>query len=1226
MAGASELVDVVERRLDFLERLLEDPLRKHELVDELGHSRSTVNRAIDELEAAGLVAAATDGYRTTLTGRLLARGYRRFLTVANDVDAASEALAPLGSDASIEPVALRDADVFRAAAPDPYRPLERLDEVLAGADAVAAALPALPYPRLLDRCRRAAADGRVDLALSDSTYRHARDRYADTLAGLARRGGAAVSVVDAVDVGVLVADDAALLLVFDEDGRVHGAIESTDPEAVAWARDRVDRLAAAGRDAGEELAAMEAVHADPADGASGFDGRLGSADDGGEALAEQGFATFDDDLLGRDPDPTAPLRATPSFAEVDAGYALDRTAARDGGRRSVADELIEGLAAGDDRVLVGPRGSGKSTVCRLAAVRWYRSGRGPVLYRAGDGGGAFTATERLRERATAADGHALVVVEDAVDPDAAEAVSVARTLADRDDVSFLFDARAAAYDDPDSLPLSPADLGYRRRIEAVRMPRLDEREAERFAEHVADLVGGPPVADPAALLDGIRGSGPNAPVVDGSGDAESGAAAAEADRPGELLCLLHHLVRAGGRATGDAPVRSPERGDGAGSEVDSGDGPPTGPETGFEASVEAAVRDVVDRPPPTADVAVLVNLLNVAGAREVRELAYALVGDGERGRDASPEAVRRALGRLEGSVLVPAPGDPDRTVHEEWSVLFLERLLDREPEPVVARRVGRVATRLLSLADDPARRSRVRRAVGGDAPATDRIERDPEEWASEMTRRLYGVGRRYPRLAGLYGRVRYSWIDLPDACPPELRDRAPEWVARMYVDAGDLDGAVEALDAWRPTDEAGEAERQRGLGDVARRRGEHDAARERYERSAELFESAGDRRGLAAAIRGCAQAAHFAGDYEAAYEDASQAYAVAAAIDDPIATAKALMDAGNALDALDATDAVVDHYRVAGDLFRAYDDLHGEANVRANLAVARRRRGELAAAERAAERALDGYRTVGDEHREAVVLLTLGAIAEQRGAADEAAARAREARDAAERVGADLYRALAVSNLGSAAQLAGDLDRAERLLRDALGSFEALDADDRCAMAAATLADVAVDRGDLEGADRWIDRADAALGDRANPRRRAILDRLRGAVALRRGEPDDAERAVADAISRAREGGFTDVEARALADFGAIAAEHGDAAAAADRLTEAIDLAREVEYARALVEAADGMTDLLSDRDASALDPTAPDPIPEESAAAPAAYRELADRWRADGVGVAFGAGSAGGS
>jgi len=115
-------------------------LRKHELVDELDHSRSTVNRAIDELEAAGLVAGETDGYRTTLTGRLLAQSYRRFLTVAADVDAASETLArSVPTSHSRRPRCGRRHLPRRG--PDPYRPLERLDAVLADADSIAAALP-----------------------------------------------------------------------------------------------------------------------------------------------------------------------------------------------------------------------------------------------------------------------------------------------------------------------------------------------------------------------------------------------------------------------------------------------------------------------------------------------------------------------------------------------------------------------------------------------------------------------------------------------------------------------------------------------------------------------------------------------------------------------------------------------------------------------------------------------------------------------------------------------------------------------------------------------------------------------------------------------------------------------------------------------------------------------------------------------------------------------------
>ena len=1255
MSEPSELVGVVERRLDFLERLAAEPLRKHELVDALGHSRSTVNRAIDELEAAGLVAGETDGYRTTLSGRLLANSYREFLTVADDLATAGDVLDPLGADVDVSPAILRGAATYRAAAPDPYRPLEVLDDALADAEAVSAALPGFPYPRVADRLRRvAAAGGSVDLALAERAYRHASERFADDLGAVARRDDCRIAAVDAVDAGVVAADDTALLLTFDGDGTLHGAAASTDPEAVAWAEAAVDDLVDRGREAGEALAAIGGTETGEAGGersesdgsgeatgdgtpdatdrasrdggpeprgrsdAGGLFGRIGSGDEGDGALSAQGFHAVDEERLAGDPDPYGPLRATASFPEVDAGHVLDRTAVRDGERRSIAGLLVEGLAAGTDHALVGPPGSGKSTVCRSVAVEWFRSGRGPVTYRRSDGGDAFAATERLRERVVEGEGHHLVVVEDVVDPGAAEAVAVARDLADRDDVSFLFDAREEPYDDPDGLPLSPADLRYRRSIETVRMPRLDEREVERFVRHVADRTGTTPAADPAALLADVR--------------------RADDERVGELLALVHRLVRATEGRPGrvdeavEAPDDGPETDRDAADATRAGD---AGPRSGLETAVEEAVRELRNRPPPTVGVAVLVNLLNVAGVGDARTLAYALVDNPEEGGAAgaddgtspSVDAVRRALDRLVGTALVGSGDGEYRTVHEEWSVSFLERLLEREPEPVVAKYVGRGVSQVLALADDPVRRARVRRAVGGDAPTVDQIERDPSAWAAETVRAVYGVGRRYPRLAGLYGRVRYAWIDLPDACPADLRDRPPEWVARMYVDAGDLDGATAALDAWRPVDEAGAAERQRGYGDVARRRGEYDAARERYERAEELFAAAGDRGGLAAAVRGRAQAAHFDGDYEVAYEAASRAFAIAAALDDPIAMAKALMDIGNALDALDATDAVLAHYRVAGDLFRAHDDTHGEANVRTNLAVALRRRGDLDAATRTASRALDGYRTVGDEHREAISLLNLAAFAEQRGAVAEAVARASEARTVAERVGSEMYEAFALSHLGSAAQFAGDLERADRFLASAAERFDALDADARCAMVTAIQAEVAIDRGDLTAAERRVERTASLLDDHAGDKRLGELDRVRGRLALARGDGDAAATALRSAVDAAQAGGFRQSEAEALAALGAAEAERGDDAAAADRLRAALDMGRRAEDARAIVAAADRLADLLGeesdstapiDRDAlaAALRESPPEPVAAESAADPAAYRAVADRWRADEGGV----------
>ena len=1235
MDDSSALVEVVQRRLDFLETLSGGAFRKHELVDEIGCSRSTVNRAIDELEAESLVTRETDGYRTTLTGRLLASSYRDFLTAAADVDDTREVLSPLGATIELSPVALRNAETYRAAGPDPYRPLERLDSAVVDATVAHIAVPTLPYPRLLDRLRDLAGgegahtDGTngtepaptnedaVTIVLADTLYRHARTRFPADIGTVASSPGVTVATVNRVDVGLVVTDEVCLTLVFDDDGGLHGITESTDPTAIEWARGHVRSLAGGGDDVTGELADLSGRDGVDA-GASGFIGRPAAED--GASLTAQGFSVLDDDRLTGKTDPTAPLRASPSFTEVAAGHVLERTAPTpDGdGRLTIAERLVEGLDDGTDHALIGPPGSGKSTVSRDVAVRWHRSGRGPVLYRRGDAEGTFTAVETLRERVAAADGHVLVVVEDAVDPEAARTVTVARRLAERPDVSFLFDAREATYDDPDDLSLSPADLAYRREIETVRMPRLDKREVERFIEHVDTATNASLTADPTTLLETVGGRG-------GDGGDDS-AGQDSRDGQGEVSRLVHRLAYSVAPIRGDSETRS-----------------------ALEDEVARAVRELAGRPDPTMDVATLLNLLNVAGVDDVRSLAYALLDGAEGsaiGSDASPDpdassdpdtstasrtgpdVVQRALERLKGTVLVPAPDGSTRLVHEEWSVLFLERLLERSPEPVVARRVGRVVTRLLSLADNAAKRSRIRRALGGDAPAIDEIERDPAEWATTTARTVYGVGREYPRLAGLYGRVRYSWIDLPEACPDTLRDRPPEWITRMYIDAGDLERATEALDAWRPASAIGEAKRQRGFGDVARRRGEHDVAMDHFDCAAELFDDADDQEGLAAAVRGRGQAAHFAGDYETAYEANSRAYAIAAALGDPIAVAKSLMLVANALDAMDGGETVIAHYRYARELFRAYDDVHGAANVSANLGVTYRRRGDLSAARRAGRRALNGYRTVGDTHRETIVLSNLGVIAEQRGQTSRARQRYREVESLAERVGAESNRGMALSGIGSTALAAGELDRAERHFRDALAAFEKGeegDADHRRAMVLTGFAEVALERGDLDEADRMLDRVATLLEGHAGLKRTAELGRVRGMVSLERGGLVEAESLLSDALEAAESGGFTGQRTEILAALGTVAAEQGDDDLAIERLTEALTEALAFECARATVAAAERLSHLLADRDAdtpdtidTALDTidTAPDHSLIDGTELDAeTCRRIAARWRMGGGG-----------
>lgn len=78
-------IEVVARRSDFLEYLAESPQEKPAIVESLTHSRSTVNRAIRTLEDAGLLQQTSDGYVTTVAGRLAVERYRAFCEDIEDL-------------------------------------------------------------------------------------------------------------------------------------------------------------------------------------------------------------------------------------------------------------------------------------------------------------------------------------------------------------------------------------------------------------------------------------------------------------------------------------------------------------------------------------------------------------------------------------------------------------------------------------------------------------------------------------------------------------------------------------------------------------------------------------------------------------------------------------------------------------------------------------------------------------------------------------------------------------------------------------------------------------------------------------------------------------------------------------------------------------------------------------------------------------------------------------
>lgn len=126
-SSTADIVRIVTRRQGLLETLAERPRRKRELVDRLECSRSTIDRAIRELEQFEFVARDESGYRLTVTGRLVLSEYRRCTGAFDAIDGGSELLRHVPRDAPMSTALLEDARTYE---PKPHAPLEPLQELV----------------------------------------------------------------------------------------------------------------------------------------------------------------------------------------------------------------------------------------------------------------------------------------------------------------------------------------------------------------------------------------------------------------------------------------------------------------------------------------------------------------------------------------------------------------------------------------------------------------------------------------------------------------------------------------------------------------------------------------------------------------------------------------------------------------------------------------------------------------------------------------------------------------------------------------------------------------------------------------------------------------------------------------------------------------------------------------------------------------------------------------
>lgn len=1148
MAGSDDPVKLVARRADVLEALTSGSLYKRDLIDRLEVSRSTIDRAIQELLEAGLCERTSEGFQATVAGRLLLERYQSFLDAATATLDNIDVLEPLPLDAEVAVDVLEGADIYSVEERAPYRPLEPLHDTIGAATRYRALLPVLDDPRhvrlLYDHV---VVDGHSAKLVADpGVIDQLRSEFPRRFDALADAPGVTILEGETPAFGLLFTGDdqdtTVSLIVYGTGQGVRAVLQNASEEAIGWAEQIFDRYHASAHEApssrrangGSRLASAEPV------------GTAGMAASLATGLEAAGFVTVDSDYLADEPvaDPITAWRAGLDLPEVHTNYAVERTRVVDGDRRSLTDELTVRLLDGDICAVVGPPGSGKSTVLKQVAIAWYRAGHGPVHYRRSGRGRTGVDGNLLVQAAKATPGRTLIVVEDAVRPDARGVFEAIRHLAGGNDAAVLIDAREHEWKQPPGEPLPPAlDAARADHIDVVTIPPLSNHDAEALLKRVEETTGESIGLDPSDVLSDVKES--------------SGA--------GDVLTLLHR----------------------AATYLD----PTAGEATSLEANVRSVAEQLDSMNERALDDAVLVTLLHLLGI-EVRpvDISGLFVG--------SPAAV---LDVLEGRILFgdPAHDEPYRLPHEFWLVAFLASLVDLEGTSAAAERFGQCVTRLINRQLDPLEPS-------PDHQMPDRESIAGADGAGDPTGRIesvFALGLRYPKLAPLFGETGRTAIDLPEGTPPWVELQCAVWRGRMNLAWGDLDRAdrefrqvLERLDRTRDRadltalDPSGRVEGRPpiriqallGLAEVREASGGYEAA---IELASEVLNASQDLDDQTAALtaRNLLGRVHReTGALDAAEEQLDQAIEEARQTGRPSALCQALFDRGEVETYRREFEAAIEYKREAYDRAVEVGDDEQRNRIAGEIGVDHTHLNDLDAAEKWYRRALDGCRNRGDRVGANRQLRLLGNLELKRGEYEEAERVLETAIARSREIGHTPGTAEALDELAKVYFNADDYDAAAQPAQEALELYEEVGNPQGWISAKLTLVQIARRRDALDDAERHaraaLERSEA-VGD---PGFELTSRRLLGGIMRQLGAHDEAAELIEESRSAAVEIGSAYSIAWADMERGKLARARGDHERASELFEAARDRFEDTGVWRDALEATEEFVDSLVDAEETA--------------------------------------------
>lgn len=237
----TELRETLHKRYEVLVALATEPQTKPQLVDTVGPSRSTIDRAISALEETGCIERINSKYHLTPVGRISHTEHERYRETMSAVSKGKDVLNALSDEARIDPVFLNGVDVQTA---NPHAPESALQSSITHLESTNRLVGLAPvvlslYTDILTNLVKN-NDFQTEIILNESTL--------DSLLGFYQDRFSAIGVTDHFTFYVTEHELPYALWIMERDehplagitiyekGGVRGVLMNDSPDAVAWAR------------------------------------------------------------------------------------------------------------------------------------------------------------------------------------------------------------------------------------------------------------------------------------------------------------------------------------------------------------------------------------------------------------------------------------------------------------------------------------------------------------------------------------------------------------------------------------------------------------------------------------------------------------------------------------------------------------------------------------------------------------------------------------------------------------------------------------------------------------------------------------------------------------------------------------------------------------------------------------------------------------------------------